>query len=429
MLASKQEVEKQDFEQRLLDESNRKSQHQFTAQDNPNSTNLNSSQLRADDLVESKNGIPLLDSTVARQNKSNRMKMSIKLDKAKENTKKRGNLGSSASLPSLFQNKNATSTSSLISSSHTNITRPMLETQAGDQLKESIAAIQNLGVIPSEVKPSRFKSNKISKDELIFFHYNQGKVQVYKLYLEDQSQAKLVGTFNLKKNDSLSAVHLSQTQGKFYILRKHDQMLVESIDNDLSQNYFDTYISREEYQASLNQRDVDPDAFKQLYIDVRSKQIIDEEAKRGGLVPQNFHSRLLDEPHINKNEQQMLRSQKMPEGDIKLIEQIKESQQRLQQQIVNNDRQRLLESQYNNKIINQKQDLEYNENPYQMGSQKGNRTRVRVQNQEDQGLDDKSQKISRSKSREREERQGKKSILKKEGDEETRKRIKKRVQI
>ena len=106
----------------------------------------------------------------------------------------------------------------------------MVETQVGDNLQEKINTISNVGVIPNSQKSSKYSKNLVSSDEIILFHFNKGKLEVFKVYLDETSNYKQIGTFQLKLSDSLSCVHLNETSGDFFILRKHDPYKVESLD-------------------------------------------------------------------------------------------------------------------------------------------------------------------------------------------------------
>ncbi len=73
--------------------------------------------------------------------------------------------------------------------------------------RDNIGRIQNLGLSTMEHVKPKHDQNRISKDELLFFNAKGDKLSVYKLYLDDASEPKLIKTVKMESKDSISMVH------------------------------------------------------------------------------------------------------------------------------------------------------------------------------------------------------------------------------
>ncbi|CDW77937.1 rhomboid family [Stylonychia lemnae] len=237
-----------------------------------------------EDFTEMSNTISLVENQAAKISKNSRLKMKVNLNRAKENTEKRLRLGSSQSVPQL--------------SITDSVTLPSIrdlkaqQTQITDLFSESVQSIKNFNSVPSEKDMFQLKKNRLSPDELLYLNFKSGVLQIQKVYLDGAGINPQVIKLDMKSKDSVSHVSLCQSQGYIFILRKHDPYLIESINMSLNNSLSEKYPSREEYQASLNQREIDKEEFKKIYVELKQKQIEDTEATRGGPVPQGYQGSL-----------------------------------------------------------------------------------------------------------------------------------------
>lgn len=217
-----------------------------------------------DDTTELKGGMMSInDSMFSKQTKNLKMKMNVKLDKAKENAQKR--LGVSSSMPSLHPINDSI------------LTQRYQSTQIQNTFADNVDKIKNFGIAPSLPPPQYANPKSPRPDQILFINLTpQRNIQLLKVPLdlnEQQESPEMVQTSKAQKTSSISQVVFQPSTQTLLFLRKHDFMWVEDI-NIYSTKWhgLEEYRTREDYLGSLTVTELDNDQFKDRYDWARQQQ-------------------------------------------------------------------------------------------------------------------------------------------------------------